>query len=78
MPPRKTDRLLELLRAGEWAKALALANTFRILPPAVLRAIRQAHAARSNPRLYRGMGRNPETLVEAGKAALTSHYGERL
>jgi hypothetical protein len=24
------------------------------------------------------MGRNPETLVEAGKAALTSHYGERL
>jgi hypothetical protein len=77
-PVCKTDLLLALIRGGEWNRALSLANRFRLFPPDVKRAIRQGHAAGTNPRLYRGMGRDPEQLVAAGRAALLRHYGARL
>lgn len=78
MPPTKTSQLIELVRDGEWARALSLANTFRLLPREILVAIRKGHAARTNPRLYRGMGQDPDALVAAGKAAILQQYGDRL
>jgi hypothetical protein len=78
MPPTKTSRVLAHLRAGEWAQALSLAATFRMLPLEIRTAIQRAHAARTNPRLYRGMGQDPDAMIAAGKAALLQQYGERL
>jgi hypothetical protein len=78
MPPTKTSRLLELIRTGDWPRALSLAATFRMLSCEVLLAIRRGHAARMNPRLYAQLGQEPDALVEAGKAALHAHYGDRL
>lgn len=77
-PIQKTELLLGHIRRGDWAKALSLANTFRMLPRDVLVAIRKGHAARTNPRLYRGLGHDPELLVEQGKAALQGFYAQRL
>lgn len=74
----KTARVLAHLQAGEWAKALSLAATFRMLPLEIRQAIRRAHAANTNPRLYRGMKHDPDQLVAAGKAALLQQYGDRL
>jgi hypothetical protein len=56
-PVCKTDLLLALIRGGEWSRALSLANRFRLFPPDVKRAIRQGHAAGTNPRLSRAARR---------------------
>ena len=78
MPPTKTSILLGHLRAGDWQRALSMAATFRMLPPEIMLAIRRGHAARTNPRLYAGMGEDPTQLVEAGRAALMTQWGARL
>lgn len=69
----KTQRLIGFMAAGDWPRALSLANTFRRLGP-YRDTIRLAHACRVHPRFYRGLGRDPEAATEAGIAALRKLY----
>ena len=72
----KTQRLIDHMRAGNWQRALSLANTFRMLGPH-RDTIRLAHECRVHPAFYRGLGRDPEAAVAAGIAALKLLYPER-
>ena len=68
-PISKTQLLINHMRAGEWSRALSLANGFRWLGPH-RDTIRLAHECRVHPNFYRGLGRDPEAAVAAGIAAL--------
>jgi hypothetical protein len=72
----KTQRLIHLMRAGDWPAALRLANTFRMLGPH-RDTIRLAHECRVHPGFYRQVGRDPDQAVAAGIAALQRLYPER-
>jgi hypothetical protein len=72
-PVTKTQQLRDLIRDGDWPRALSLANTFRHLGP-YRDTIRLAHECRVHPRFYRGLGRDPEAQVMAGIAALRTLY----
>ena len=76
----KTQRLIGFMQAGDWPKALSLANSFRRLGP-YRDTIRLAHECRVHPRFYRGLGRDPEAATANGIAALKRLYpcrgGER-
>ena len=76
VPITKTQRLREFIAAGDWPRALSLANTFRHLGPH-RDTIRLAHECRVHPRFYRGLGRDPEAVTAAGIAALQQLYPER-
>jgi hypothetical protein len=73
LPITKTQRLRDLIAAGDWARALSLANTFRHLGPH-RDTIRLAHECRVHPRYYCGLGRDPEAATAAGIAALRQLY----
>ena len=72
----KTAQLVAFMRAGDWGRALSLASTFRLLGEHRV-VIHRAHAARTNPSFYRGLGRDPEATVRAGISALQTLYPER-
>ena len=72
----KTQRLIGYMRAGDWRRALSLANTFRMLGTH-RDTIRLAHECRVYPNFYRSLGRDPEAAVAAGIAALKQLYPER-
>jgi hypothetical protein len=76
MPPTKTSQLIAMMRAGDWAGALSLANTFRMLG-AHRETIRLAHECRVRPQFYRQLGRDPDTAVQAGIQALQQLYPPR-
>src|SRR5271154_4148302 len=73
LPITKTQRLINFMRAGDWPRALNLANTFRHLGPH-RDTIRLAHECRVHPRFNRGLGRDPEAATAAGIAALKQLY----
>lgn len=72
----KTAQLIALMRAEDWPRALSLAASFRMLGNHRA-VIHRAHAARINPRFYRGLGLDPDALVAAGILALKQLYPER-
>jgi hypothetical protein len=76
LPISKTQRLRDLIAAGDWPRALSLASTFRHLGPH-RDTIRLAHECRAHPRFYRGLGRDPEAATAAGIAALCQLCPER-
>lgn len=69
----KTQQLIGFMRAGDWNRALALANTFRMLGPH-RKTIRTAHEARVHPKFWRQLGKEPDALVQAGIDALNALY----
>ena len=73
LPIAKTQCLRDLIAAGDWPRALRLANTFRHLGP-YRDTIRLAHECRVHPRFYRGLGRDPEAATAAGIDALRRLY----
>ena len=73
-PPRKIDTLRALMAAGEWPRAFALAASFGRLG-AEKAAIERAHEACIRPAFQRQLKRDPEHLIELGKAALARRYG---
>lgn len=75
-PPRKIDALRTAMAAEDWRRALAIASRFPRLG-CHAGAIRAAHEAVQRPGFQRQLGRDPEGLVEAGKAALRERYGAR-
>jgi hypothetical protein len=72
-PPKKIDRLAALMQAGEWEKAIKFAAGFPRLDKH-RNVILTASAALMSPGLYRGMGRDPGALVDAGVQALKERY----
>lgn len=72
-PRTKLSQLLDLMRAGEWEKALSFAAKFGDLGEHKA-AITRGHQAAVNPSFYRQMGKEPVALVEAGTAALKARY----
>lgn len=70
----KTDRVIELLKAGRDLDALKIASKFRILPNDVKTAVQRGWSAVGNAAFYTEIGQNPETLTLAGIAALRAFY----
>lgn len=70
----KLSRLTTAYRSGDIVGALRIAAKFPQLG-AEKEAITRAWAAVKNPAFYREIGRNPEELIEAGRAALACRYG---
>jgi hypothetical protein len=69
----KTQQLIGLMSAGDWPRALSLANKFRMLG-SHRDTIRLAHECRVWPRFYAALGRDPKAAVAAGIAALQQLY----
>jgi hypothetical protein len=72
----KTQQLINLMRAGDWPRALSLASTFRMLGTHRVTIVR-AHECQVWPGFYRGLGKDPTQAVAAGIAALKQLYPER-
>lgn len=70
---KKIDTLKALMASGEWSKAIKFAAKFPRLG-AERDAILSASSALLSPGLYRGMGRDVDAIVEAGKLALMARY----
>jgi hypothetical protein len=62
------------MRADDWPRAIALAAKFPRLGPDKT-AIMRAHEALARPDFQRQLGRCPDALIAAGKAALVRRYG---
>lgn len=69
----KLSILKSHMAAGEWAKAISLASKFPSLGEH-RGAILDAQLAITNPSFARGIRKDPEQLIEAGKAALIVRY----
>lgn len=61
--------LYELIRIGDWPKALALGSKFKRLGPYRDR-ISRAHDAMLNPDFYRQIKKDPDALIQDGINAL--------
>ena len=73
---KKIDKLRAMMDAGQWDAAIKLAARFPRLGEHE-KPIRQASSAMLSPGMYRGMGRDPDALIEAGKQALIARYPRR-
>jgi hypothetical protein len=62
------------MTAGRWRDALRIAARFPRLGE-IRNAVLDAHGAFNHPSFYRQIGRDPDTLIEAGKRALQAQYG---
>ncbi len=71
--PTKLSQLKAAMRAGDWELALRIAARFPKLGEHAA-AIQRAHEVYTNPRFYRQLGKDPETLKEAGRRALIARY----
>lgn len=74
-PVKKIDTLRAYMAAGDWQAALRLAASFPVLAPDVKADIVRGHEAYAHPSWCRGLGKDPQALIEAGKAALVRRYG---
>ena len=73
---KKIDKLRALMDAGDWDAALKLASRFPRLGEQ-RDDIRRAASALLSPGMYRGMGKDPGALIDAGRAALIARYPRR-
>ncbi len=70
----KIDFVRDAMRADDWRLAICLAAKFPALGDEKA-AIMKAHEACVRPDFQRQLGRCPDELIEAGKAALIRRYG---
>jgi hypothetical protein len=73
MPPTKTSIIRGHMEAGDWRKAISVAARLPRLDVHRV-AILSAQGAYTNPGFYRQIGKDPETLIAAGKAALLERF----
>ena len=69
----KLSQLMVLIKAGDWLTAIKFAAKF----PALGKErddILRAKDAINNPEFYRQIKKDPDSLIEAGKAALVRKY----
>ena len=69
----KLSKLMKLIDSGEWFPAIKFASKFPNLGKERDDILR-AKDAINNAEFYRQIKRDPEALIEAGKAALISKY----
>jgi hypothetical protein len=72
-PPKKIDTLRQLIAAGDWRGAFALAAKFPRLG-AERNAILDAHEAFTRPAFLLQLRKDPAAIIEAGKATLLEKY----
>lgn len=72
-PVRKLDAVLVAMNAEDWLEAIRLAAKFPRLGMQE-KTIMRAHEAITRPAFQRQLGRDPEQLIDAGKAALIERY----
>lgn len=65
--------LRELIASERWREALRLAASW----PDANKEVRQAWEAFARPDFQRQLGRDPETMIDAGKHALKTRYFSR-
>ena len=75
-PASKVAQLRAAMRAGNWRLALRIASRFDRLG-AQRDAILSGHEAYVRPEFYRQIGKDPETIREAGRRALIARYGDK-
>jgi hypothetical protein len=75
-PPKKIDLLRHYMAAGKWDAAIKLAAGFGELG-AERAAILSGREALLRPDFQRQLGKQPDELVEAAKAALLRRYAAR-
>lgn len=68
---KKIDILREFMAAEAWHQALRLAASWPDARPAT----RKAWEAAARPEFQRQLGRDPDALIEAGKAELMARFG---
>lgn len=76
-PPRKIDKLVALMRAGDMDAALRMASKFAELGKQ-REAITRAASALLSPGFYESLGQDPAALVRAGHEALRDRYASHL
>ena len=69
----KLAQVQAAMAAQDWPRAFSIASKFARLGPQRA-AIMRAQAARLSPGFYRGLGRDPTAIIEAGKAALRERF----
>lgn len=69
----KLETLKEAFAAGDVRKAVGIAAKFPRLGE-YRNAILDAHLAFTNPAFCRGIKKDPDALIEAGRAALVAAY----
>lgn len=62
------------MAAGDWRRAISLASRLPRLDKHRC-AILDAQGAYTNARFYTQIGKDPEALIEAGRAALIERFG---
>jgi hypothetical protein len=72
----KLAQVQAAMRAGDWPRAFSIASKFGRLGPQRA-AFMRAQAVRLSPGFYRGLGRDPAAIIEAGKAAMRARFGAR-
>ena len=70
----KLSKLKACAATGDWAGALRIAAKFPQLGEHQA-AIKRAHECMSNPGFYAQLGRDPQSCINAGIAALRARYG---
>lgn len=73
-PQKKIDQLRALIAAGDLDAAIRFAAKFPRLGEHK-RAIMTAASAMLNPGFYAQMGKDPEQIIAAGRAAILERYG---
>ncbi|MEG1728155.1 MAG: hypothetical protein RR280_01245 [Bacteroidaceae bacterium] len=71
----KSDKVRNLVKAGQYKEALAIVKTFKLgLKKADRDTLVRAHEAQWNPAFYIKMGKNPEELFAQAVVILKAHY----
>lgn len=74
-PITKTTIIKAHMKAGEWRKAISIASKLPRLDKHRV-PILDAQGAYTNARFYVQIGKDPETLIANGRAALIERFGE--
>jgi hypothetical protein len=69
----KLAQVQAAMAAQDWPRAFSIVSKFARLGPQRA-AIMRAQAARLSPDFYRGLGRDPAAIIEAGKAAMRERF----
>ncbi len=69
----KLAQVLDAMAADDWAKAFSIASKFGDLG-AQEKAIMRAQAVKHSADFYRQLGRDPEKIIEEGKAAMRERF----
>lgn len=76
MPEKKSDKVRQLVAAGEYKKALRIAKEFRLgIDPADKEAMRLGYECMISPDFYRQIGKDVDTEIQRGIDVLIRIYG---